>query len=138
MDYSYNTIAELATLIEGGEVSPLQLTQGMLARIDALNPDANAYLHIAREHALAAAARAEQEIQAGQYRGPLHGIPLAVKDLLSVAGQPRTCGSKVLSGHADENDARLMTDDRTAQHSTAQHSTAQQGRKGSEGASATR
>lgn len=85
-------ITTLAPLIARREISPVALTQAYLDRIEA-HADLNAYITVAGERALAAARRAETEIAAGDYRGPLHGVPLAVKDLFAVAGLSRTCGS---------------------------------------------
>lgn len=98
-------IATLAPLIAAGEVSPVEVMQSQLARIDALNPDLNAYVSLYPDAALAAAKEAEAEIAAGRYRGPLHGIPMAVKDLFQVAGMERTCGSKILAEGVANSDA---------------------------------
>jgi aspartyl-tRNA(Asn)/glutamyl-tRNA(Gln) amidotransferase subunit A len=75
-------------------VSPVDLVHGCLARIDA-RPELNAFITVMRESALAEARVAEREIAAGRYRGPLHGIPVSVKDLIDVAGTPTTAGSAV-------------------------------------------
>ena len=98
-------IATLAPLIAGGEVSPIEVMQSQLAQIEALNPDLNAYISLYPDAALAAAKEAEAEIAAGRYRGPLHGIPMAVKDLFQVAGMERTCGSKILAEGVANSDA---------------------------------
>lgn len=86
---------ELATLIRTRKVSPVEVTQAFLARIDELNPKVNAFITVTHEHALAAARQAEKEIQSGKYRGPLHGIPYAPKDILATKGIRTTNGSKV-------------------------------------------
>ncbi|MDP7547432.1 MAG: amidase, partial [Alphaproteobacteria bacterium] len=75
------------------------------ARIEALNPELNAYISLYPDDALAAAREAEAEVAAGRYRGPLHGIPMAVKDLFQVAGMERTCGSKILAEGVANSDA---------------------------------
>jgi len=98
-------IASLATMIAAREVSPVEVMQSQLARIEALNPDLNAYISLYPDAAIAAAKEAEAEIAAGNYRGPLHGIPMAVKDLFQVAGMERTCGSKLLSEDIANTDA---------------------------------
>ncbi len=104
-DLALMDIAALAPLIAGREVSPVEVMESQLARIEALNPDLNAYISLYPDAALAAAKEAEREIAAGAYRGPLHGIPMAVKDLFQVAGMERTCGSKILSEGVANSDA---------------------------------
>ena len=86
-------ISALAPLIARREVSPVEATEAYLARIDRYR-DLDAYIAVYPERALAAARRAEAEIAAGELRGPLHGVPVAVKDLFRVAGMARTCGSR--------------------------------------------
>lgn len=71
--------------------------QALLARIDALNEELIGYLHVSAEHALAAAQAAEYEIGTGGYRGSLHGIPIAYKDIYDVQGMPTTAASKIMS-----------------------------------------
>ena len=68
------------------ELSPVELTQAALERISALNPRLNAFITVLEDHARAAAKAAEQEIMSGQRRGPLHGIPIALKDLCATRG----------------------------------------------------
>ncbi len=97
-------IAALARLIAAKEVSPVEVAQAYLERIDRLNGQLNAYISVYPELALEAARRAEAEIAAGAYRGPLHGVPLAVKDLYQVAGMHRTCGSRLMEGAAAETE----------------------------------
>ncbi|MCY4564575.1 MAG: amidase family protein, partial [Gammaproteobacteria bacterium] len=75
------TIADLAERLRKGQVSPVDATTAHLARIERLNGSLKAYLNIMPERAMAAARRAETEIRNGRYRGPLHGVPVAVKDL---------------------------------------------------------
>ncbi len=91
------TLAEVAGLIERREVSPVELTEEVLERIARRDPALNAFQVVTAEEALAAARRAEREIAEGAYRGPLHGVPLAVKDLLAMAGTTTTAGSKILA-----------------------------------------
>ena len=104
-NFALMDIATLAPMIESGDVSPVEVMHSQLARIEALNPDLNAYISLYPDAALAAAREAEAEIAAGRYRGPLHGIPMAVKDLFQVAGMERTCGSKILSEGVANSDA---------------------------------
>src|SRR5919197_6037082 len=86
------SLAEVSELLRFKKVSPVELTQACLARIEALNPELNAFITITSEMALEQARQAEAEIQRGNWRGPLHGIPLALKDLIDVAGI-RTTGA---------------------------------------------
>ena len=77
----YASLRDVARLIETKQVSPVELTRMMLDRIAALDRRLKSYATVTIDHALAAAHAAEQEVQAGSYRGPLHGVPIAVKDL---------------------------------------------------------
>lgn len=86
---------ELAALIKARKVSPVEVTQAFLDRTDALNGRINAYITVTRDHAMTAARAAEKEIMAGKYRGPLHGLPYAPKDILATKGIKTTNGSKV-------------------------------------------
>ncbi len=99
-------IVELAPLVRSGAVSPVELTEGCLQRIEA-RPELNAFIAVLRDRALAEARWAAEEIGAGQYRGPLHGIPISVKDLVDVAGVPTTSGSAVPPRHP-ETDAPVV------------------------------
>lgn len=86
---------------------PVELTASVLERIAAVEPAITAYATVTAEHATAAAAEAEREIAAGRYRGPLHGIPMALKDLVDTAGIPTGAGSRQRSGHVPEHDAAV-------------------------------
>jgi aspartyl-tRNA(Asn)/glutamyl-tRNA(Gln) amidotransferase subunit A len=86
---------ELAALMKGRKLSPVEVVQAFLARIEALNPTINAFITVSGDHALARAREAEKEIMSGKYRGPLHGLPYAPKDILATAGTLTTNGSKV-------------------------------------------
>src|SRR5262252_4875270 len=86
---------ELATLIKTKKLSPVELTESYLDRIDQLNPKLNAFITVTRDHALTQARQAEKDIMAGKYIGPLHGIPYAPKDILATKGILTTNGSKV-------------------------------------------
>jgi len=85
-DLHFHSLAEVARLLETREISPLELTRYMLERVGTLDGRLKSYATVTAERAVAAARRAEQEISAGQYRGPLHGMPIAVKDLCYTAG----------------------------------------------------
>ena len=85
----------LAQLIQAREVSPVEATQAYLDRIEQVDGQLNSYITVCKEEALAAARQAEADITAGQYRGPMHGIPVAVKDQFNTNGIRTTNGSNV-------------------------------------------
>ncbi|HEX5476244.1 MAG TPA: amidase [Burkholderiales bacterium] len=114
MDDAWLGIAEAARLFRSRERSPLELTQCLLARIDRLDARCNAFLHVARESALAEAKAAGAELAAGRDRGPLHGIPYAVKDIIDVAGLRTTCHSKILRDNIASADAPVIAQLREA------------------------
>ena len=89
-----STIADLAPGIRAGEISPVDLVRTCLKNIDA-HRDVNAFIAVCSDEAMSAAEQAESEIRALKYRGPLHGVPIAVKDLVDVAGMATTSGSRV-------------------------------------------
>ena len=89
----YLPIADLAREIEARRLSPVEITEALLRRIETLDDRLHGYVTVTAERARADARRAEAEIQAGNYRGPLHGIPIALKDLYDTAGI-RTAGEK--------------------------------------------
>ena len=103
-----STIAELAPLVRTGAVSPVDLTEQALARIEADDGGANAFQLVLAEEALAAARRARDEVARGKWRGPLHGIPVAVKDLLAMKGTVTTSGSKIFADHVTDRDAAAV------------------------------
>ena len=102
------SLAAAAERIRARELSPVALAEAALARIEATEPVLNAYALITADLALAAARRAEAEIAAGRYRGPLHGIPVAVKDLYDMAGLPTSCSSEVRHDHVAEADSACV------------------------------
>jgi aspartyl-tRNA(Asn)/glutamyl-tRNA(Gln) amidotransferase subunit A len=102
------TIQEIAPRLRNGEISPVELTEQALARMAARDPILNTFQLILAERARAAARRAEQEIQTGDYRGPLHGVPVAVKDLLAMQGTVTTAGSKIFAEHVTDYDAAVV------------------------------
>jgi aspartyl-tRNA(Asn)/glutamyl-tRNA(Gln) amidotransferase subunit A len=98
-------IPEIGALFRSGQLSPLELTRITLERIEQLNPTLNAFITVTHEKALEQATRAEQELRSGLDRGPLHGIPIALKDLVDTAGIRTTCGSRILKDNVPEKDA---------------------------------
>src|SRR3977135_1047437 len=87
------TIRQLGSELRDRSLSPVELTRDCLARIEKLNPQLNAFITVLADSALADARRAEQEIQRGDYRGPLHGIPIGLKDILDTAETRTTAAS---------------------------------------------
>jgi len=107
-DLAFAGIAELAPRIATGEVSPVALTEAALARIEVHDGALNAFMTVTADQALAAARDAEREIAQGRYRGPLHGVPLAVKDLYATKGVRTTGGSKLLADWVPDHDATAV------------------------------
>src|ERR1700676_610974 len=103
-----DTIVELALRIRRKEVSPLELTRACLDHIDQLNPSLNAFITVSAESALAEAQVAEDEILRGDWRGPLHGIPIALKDLIDTAGTRTTAGGALYQNRVPTEDAEVV------------------------------
>ena len=99
---------DLSRLIESKEVSPVEVTEAYLERIDDLDFKFNAFLTVTREQALQAAREAEREIANGNYRGPMHGVPVAVKDQFHTAGVRSTGGSRILADFVPDEDATVI------------------------------
>ena len=100
--------SELSRLIASREVSPVDATEAYLDRIDSLDFKFNAYLTVTREMAMDAAREAEREISAGNHRGPMHGVPVAVKDQFLSAGVRSTGGSRILADYVPDEDATVI------------------------------
>lgn len=101
-------LSEVSQWLQKKEVSPVELTQACLARIEKLNPVVNAFITVTAESALHEAKKAEAEIARGEWRGPLHGVPLAVKDLAETAGVRTTAASAVLENYVPSEDAEVV------------------------------
>ncbi|MDA0263116.1 MAG: amidase [Chloroflexi bacterium] len=102
------TASHLSKLIETKEVSPVEATESYLERITEVDPKLNAYITVTGEQALAAAKQAEQKIAQGNHRGPLHGVPVAVKDQFNTAGIRTTGGSSILRDNIPREDATVI------------------------------
>ncbi|MGA9545349.1 MAG: amidase [Candidatus Sulfotelmatobacter sp.] len=102
------TIVELGARLRRKEVSPVQLTRACLERIEKLNPALNAFITVTAEAALAGARAAEIEISRGEWRGPLHGIPVALKDLIDTAGTRTTAASGLYQNRMPAEDAEVV------------------------------
>jgi aspartyl-tRNA(Asn)/glutamyl-tRNA(Gln) amidotransferase subunit A len=96
------------SLYRDKKISPLDLTRDCLERIERLNPKLNAFITVTRESALQEARRAELEINRGQWRGPLHGIPIALKDLIDTNGSPTTAASEIFKDRIPDDDAEVV------------------------------
>ncbi|GAA2380149.1 amidase family protein [Streptomyces coeruleofuscus] len=101
------SLVEASRAVRARELSPVELTESVLARISAVEGRLGAYVTVAADAALAAAVRAEREISGSGPRGPLHGIPMALKDLIDAEGIPTTASSHVRTGHVAERDSRV-------------------------------
>src|SRR6266567_542537 len=102
------TIAEASELVRSGKVSPVELTRECLETIARLNPALNAFITITADSALHDAHLAEGEIAAGNWRGPLHGIPIGLKDLIDTAGIRTTAGSAIFKDRIPTEDADVV------------------------------
>lgn len=102
------TIGELSRLIEKKEVSPVDVTATFLERIDQLDGQINAYITVLQHEATKSSQEAERAILSGNYLGPLHGVPIAVKDLFLTKGIRTTAGSKILANFLPEEDATVI------------------------------
>jgi aspartyl-tRNA(Asn)/glutamyl-tRNA(Gln) amidotransferase subunit A len=101
-------ITELAPRLKNQEISPVELTRACLDRIEKLNPAFNAFITVTTASALAEARAAESEISRGEWRGPLHGVPIALKDLIDTAGTRTTAGSQLFEHRVPAEDAEVV------------------------------
>src|SRR5438270_2049062 len=98
-DPAYLGLAEAAELIRAKKLSPVEYVTALLARIEHYDANYNAFIALTPERALTAARTAEAEITAGRWRGPFHGVPYALKDIIDVEGLATTAHSKILKGN---------------------------------------
>jgi aspartyl-tRNA(Asn)/glutamyl-tRNA(Gln) amidotransferase subunit A len=106
-DLTTLTAAEMAAAVAGGEISAVELTKAHLDRIDETDIHVRAFLHVARDGALAAASAVDERRAAGEPLGPLAGVPVALKDVFTTTDMPTTCGSKILAGWQPPYDATV-------------------------------
>ena len=104
----YQTITEVGARLKAGELSPVELTQAILERIETLDGDLKSYATVMADSAMASARASEEEIAAGNYRGGLHGVPIAVKDLCFTAGVATMGGAKVLRDFVPDFDGTVV------------------------------
>ena len=107
-DLTRLSLVEAMALLRRKAVSPVELAQACIARIERLNPALNAFITVTADQALQQAREAEAEIQRGQWRGPLHGMPLALKDLIDTAGIRTTAASAVFKDRVPTEDAEVV------------------------------
>ena len=103
----FHSATQMSHLIRAREISPVEVAEAHLARIEALEPVLNSFITLLADHAIAEARRAEEEILAGRYRGPLHGVPLGLKDLFYVKGVRNTSGSRIFDNFIPDFDCTL-------------------------------
>ena len=103
------SIAEAQRLIRRGDLSPLDLVEAYVARIRRLDPQLNAFVTVTEERAVERARALEAEVAAGRWRGPLHGIPIALKDNIDTAGVLTTAASEVFADRVPDEDAEVVT-----------------------------
>ena len=107
LEICYMSAGDLSRLIREKKVSPVEVIDAHLARIQTTEPALNSFITLLPEQARAAARQAEREIQAGRYRGPLHGIPVALKDLFNTGGVRTTSGSKIFDTFVPTEDCTV-------------------------------
>ena len=102
------TATEVGALIHDGTVTSVELTQALLKHARSLNEQVNAYISFREEQALADAKKADEEIAAGKIRGPLHGVPMAIKDNIYIGGEVSTMASKIHQDFVSDDDASVV------------------------------
>jgi aspartyl-tRNA(Asn)/glutamyl-tRNA(Gln) amidotransferase subunit A len=107
-DVTRLTLRQATCLVRDGQLSPVELTSACLRRIEQLDPELHAFITVSRDTALEQARTAETEIRSGRWRGPLHGIPVALKDLIDVTGVPTTAASRVFQNRVPAEDAEVV------------------------------
>ncbi|MGE3809511.1 MAG: amidase [Gemmataceae bacterium] len=105
----FASVRELGGHLKSGKLSSAALTEAYLDRLEKIGPKLNAVVTVTRELALQEAARADKEIKAGKYRGPLHGIPYGLKDLIATKGIPTTWGAEPYRKQVFDHDATVLT-----------------------------
>src|SRR5215213_6867008 len=107
-DLAYLSVADGAALLRAKKLSPVEWTKALLDRIAAIDSSYNAFLTVMADKALAQAKTAEAEITKGQWRGPMHGVPYAAKDIFDIEGLATTCQSKIRQDHCATSDAFVI------------------------------
>ncbi|MCS6906662.1 MAG: amidase [Anaerolineales bacterium] len=108
MNIQHLTLTEAKQLIQNREITPLELTQAVIERIERHDPVLNCYLSVFREEALSKAERLSKAFKHPRPLSPLYGIPIGIKDIISIRGHPLRAGSKVWEGYTPDQDARVV------------------------------
>jgi len=108
-ELAFSSLTDAAALLRAGKVSPVELVRVCLGRIEAHNPVLNAFITVTAESALREAYDAEAEMRRGEWRGPLHGIPVAIKDMIDIAGVRTTGASAVHLDRIPAADAAVVS-----------------------------
>jgi aspartyl-tRNA(Asn)/glutamyl-tRNA(Gln) amidotransferase subunit A len=108
-DLAFASISTVAELLRTRQLSPVELTEQVLGRIMQHEDHLNAFQLVLADQAREAARQAEREIASGAYAGPLHGVPLVVKDLMALAGSPTTAGSRILADNIADHDSTIVS-----------------------------
>ena len=108
-ELQFKSLLEVAALLKNRDISSVELTQSLLKRIESPDGRQKSYATVMADRALAAAEQADQELAERKYRGPLHGIPIAVKDLCFTKGTRTMGGAAVLADHIPNEDATVVT-----------------------------
>ncbi|HCP23502.1 MAG TPA: Asp-tRNA(Asn)/Glu-tRNA(Gln) amidotransferase subunit GatA [Dehalococcoidia bacterium] len=107
LEICYMSAGDLSRLVEKKEISPVEIVDAHLSRIDATEPVLNSFITLLADASRSAAQQAEKDIQAGRYKGPLHGIPVALKDLYNTGGVRTTSGSKIFDTFVPSEDCTV-------------------------------
>ena len=107
LEICYASAGQLAPMIKSGEISPVEIIDAHLSRIRATEPVLNSFITVLADEAVAAARQAERDIRAGRYRGPLHGIPVGLKDLFNTGGVRTTSGSRIYDNYVPTQDCTV-------------------------------
>ena len=108
-DLHWLSAAEIGAAYAARRLSPVELVKALLARIAELEPQLHAFIKLDGDAALADAREAEREIRAGRMRGPLHGVPVGIKDIIDIAGEVTTCHSKIFLKNKAKEDAEVVS-----------------------------
>jgi aspartyl-tRNA(Asn)/glutamyl-tRNA(Gln) amidotransferase subunit A len=108
MELPFLTISEVSRFIKRREISPVELTQSVLNRIEKIDPKLGAFISVLKDEALNTAKEAEKLISSGTYLGPLHGVPISIKDIFLMKGIRTTCGSRILENFVSPYDATVV------------------------------